>query len=245
MSVAFPTLRRPFAAARSIAFVGPLLAGLAGVLPNAARAGDAPFAPGSSASVSVGGLGVSLGLLELRGPGDWSARVLLHSGSLSTGERDNVGLEGNRYDLRQRLGAGLSVLGDYRPWPDSGWRLTTGVVVSRLKTDLTGRADSTGNLNLNGHSYSTAQVGTLTGKLRYQPVNLYLGGGWESKTPGTPGWRFVGDLGLLLMAKPSATLHASAAAGNTALQQDLAAEARELRRPGLGVVGSIGVAYGF
>ena len=88
-------------------------------------------------------------------------------------------------------------------------------------------------------------MGLLEGKLRYKPVSLYLGGGWESKAQGSQGWRFTSDLGVLLMAKPSVTLTGSNASGNTTLQQDLAAEQRELRKANLSLVGAVGVAYGF
>jgi hypothetical protein len=99
--------------------------------------------------------------------------------------------------------------------------------------------------SINDRRYSVAQVGALGGSVRYRPVSLYLGGGWESRPAGTAGWRFVSDIGLFALAKSKATLSASAGAGNTTLQQDLAAEARQLRRPGLALLGSVGVAYGF
>lgn len=211
----------------------------------AASAAEPPPEPRRTVSVSVGALGVSLGLRDFCGPGDFSARVLLNTGSLAADRRNAVDLQGIAYDVRQRFGPGLSLLGDYRPWHDTGWRLTGGLVVSRLNATLNGRPDTAGNYALNGHTHHVAQVGLLTGKLRYKPVSLYLGGGWESRPAGTPGWRFISDLGLLLMAKPEVTLTASGAAGNTALLQDLAAEQRQLRKPGLGVLGSLGVAYGF
>lgn len=199
----------------------------------------------STVSASVGELGVSLGLLEFRGPGDFSARLRLHTGGLAAENCNAIDLQGIDYDVRQRFGPGVSLLGDYRPWHDTGWRLTSGLVVSRLNATLKGRPDGAGNYAINGHTYNVSQVGLLEGKLRYKPVSLYLGGGWESNAPGSAGWRLVADLGVLLMAKPTVTLTGSNAAGNTTLQQDLAAEQRDLRKPGLGLVGSIGFAYGF
>jgi len=218
---------------------------LASAWAQPAAAAKPPPEPRSTVSASVGAFGVSLGLLEFEGPGDVSMRVLLHTGSLAANKRNAVDLQGIDYDVRQRFGPGLSLLGDYRPWHDTGWRLTGGLVVSRLNATLSGRPDGAGNYAINGHTYNVSQVGLLTGRLRYKPVSLYLGGGWDSKAPGTAGWRFVSDLGLLLMAKPTVTLSGSAAAGNATLQEDLATEQRQLRKPGLGLVGSVGVAYGF
>lgn len=198
-----------------------------------------------TSAASIGTLGVSLDLLDLQGPGDFSARLLLNTGSLAADQCNAVDLQGIDYDVRQRFGPGVSLLGDYRPWHDTGWRLTSGLVVSRLNATLKGRPDGAGNYAINGRTYNVSQVGLLEGKLRYKPVSLYLGGGWESKASGSAGWRLVTDLGVLLMAKPTVTLTSSHAAGNTTLQQDLAAEQHELRKPGLAVVGAIGVAYGF
>jgi hypothetical protein len=198
-----------------------------------------------SVSVTVSPLGLSLGLLHYSVSDDVSVRLGLSTGGLVTEKRKDVELEGNRYDLRQRAGPGLSLLADYHPWHDTGWRLTGGLVVARFKTTLTGRADGAGNYAINDRSYSTAQVGTLGGTMKSKPVNLYLGGGWESRPAGAAGWRFVSDLGLLVMGKSRTTLTASAGSGNAALQQDLAAEGRQLNRPGLGLLGSVGVAHGF
>lgn len=212
---------------------------------TAAAAELTPEAVRPSVSVSVGALGVSLGLLSFQGPGDFSARVLLHSGSLTAIKHDDARLEGVHYDVRQRFGPGLSLLGDYRPWHDTGWRLTGGLVVSRLNSTLSGRPDGAGNYEFNGRTYNVSEVGLLQGRVRHKPVSLYLGGGWESKPQNAPGWRFVSDLGVLLAAKPSVTLTGTNAAGNAQLQQDLAAEAHQLRKPGIGLVGSVGAAYGF
>jgi hypothetical protein len=198
-----------------------------------------------SVSATVSPLGLSIGVLNYGWSDDVSARVVLSSGSLATEKRNDVEQQGNRYDLRNRTGPGLSLLADYHPWHSTGWRLTGGLVVSRFKTTLTGRPNGAGNFSINDRSYSTAQVGTLSGSVRYKPVSLYVGGGWESKPVGNAGWRFVSDLGLLALGRSKATLSASAGAGNSVLQQDLSAEARQLRRPGLAVLGAIGVAYGF
>lgn len=198
-----------------------------------------------TSAASIGTLGMSLDLLDLQGPGDFSARLLLNTGSLAADKREAVDLQGIDYDVRQRFGPGVSLLGDYRPWHGTGWRLTSGLVVSRLNATLKGRPDGAGNYAINGRTYNVSQVGLLEGKLRYKPVSLYLGGGWESKAQGARGWRFISDVGVLVMAKPTVTLTGSNAAGNATLLQDLAAEQRELRKPALAVVGAVGVAYGF
>ena len=200
--------------------------------------------PAGSVSVDVGPLGLGIGWQQRLTP-DLSARVVLESGSLARLKDNDVELEGIHYDLSQRAGPGLRLLADYHPWHTTGWRLTGGLVLARVKTSLTGRPDGRGDYVINGHRYDADEVGTLRGRVKLPPVQLYLGGGWESRPAGTPGWRFVSDVGLTVTGRARATLSGSKAEGNDTLQQDLAAEARQLNRRGIGLLGSIGVAYGF
>jgi len=199
---------------------------------------------------AIGPFGASIGY-EHRfgefGNGHWGSRVLINSGNFGGARRQggHDDLSGNRYDQQLKMGGGMSTLLDYHPSLGSGWRLTGGLILSRIKTDLTGRPDAQGNYNIHGHTYSAAQVGALTGQLKYDPALLYVGGGWESRTAGAKGWRFVSDAGVFVTDRAQASLHGSNAAGNPALQADLDAEQGELRKRGLGLVVQLGAAYVF
>lgn len=55
----------------------------------------------------------------------------------------------------------------------------------------------------------------------------------------------MSDAGLLLASKAEVTFNASGASTNPALRQDLDAERGQLAKRGVGVVASLGAAYGF
>ncbi|MBK9395500.1 MAG: hypothetical protein IPN40_17195 [Uliginosibacterium sp.] len=85
----------------------------------------------------------------------------------------------------------------------------------------------------------------MTAQIKFNTVKPYLGIGWESKAVGEKGWRFVSDLGVIYCGKGKATLDATGAAGNAALQRDLASERKDLQKQGAAIVVGLGVAYAF
>lgn len=220
-----------------------MTAALCAVSAFSAHAQETSDRKAQSVYTMISPFGLSVGYAHRTAP-HWVSRVQLNTGSPET-SNGHLDLGSNRYDIKQKTGAGLSTFTDYYPSLDSGWRLTGGFVISRVKLGLTGQANGQGNYRLNDHDYSAAQVGTLTGKLRFNPVNLYLGGGWESGPIETKGWRFVSDAGLIYGGKASATLTATGADTNAALQADVNAERSRLEKNGLGVMIALGAAYSF
>lgn len=224
-----------------------MLALLTLVSAGVAHAAESTQAADQSVYGAIGPFGASVGYEHRFGDfwgGHWGTRLLVNSGGLAhaSGHSD---LSGNRYDTRLKTGPGISSLFDYYPSLDSGWHLTGGVILSRIKTDLTGKPDAQGNYSINNRSYSAAQVGTLTGQMKYDPTLLYLGGGWESAAAGAKGWRFVSDAGVFVTGKASTTLTATGAASNPALQADLNAERSQLDKRGVGLLVQLGAAYAF
>lgn len=224
-----------------------LAAGLILLVSSGAHAAESSPAADQSLYAGLGALGASVGYEQRFGDflgRHWGTRLLVNTGSLrhDSGHED---LSGNRYDTRLKTGAGISSLFDYYPWLDSGWRVTGGVILSRIRTDLAGRPDAQGNYSLNDHVYSAAQVGTLSGKMKYDPGLIYLGGGWESPPANARGWRFVSDVGVFVTDKARTTLTSTNVGINPALQGDLAAESGQLDKRGLGVMVQLGAAYAF
>ena len=208
------------------------LAGSAHAAPLADSRDDSVFA-------SIGVSGVDLGYAK-RFNSSWGGRVLLNSGI--NAEAKNVKVNGNRYDAKADMGVGAGVIADFYPIHDSGFRLSGGLYFARQKAELDGRSDT--SYTFNGHSYSEAQVGRLSGETKYRSVAPYVGVGWESK-PSSGGWRFVCDLGVKYLGATSSKLDASGAASNAALRADIAAERKRLKDNGLGLVASIGASYSF
>jgi opacity protein-like surface antigen len=209
---------------------------------NPAHADDAQPAA-QSVYTNTGAFGVGIGYAR-RLADHWIGRVQLDSGGLATAT-GHLDEGGTRYDSRLKTGAGLLALADFYPAVDSGWHVSGGLIVSRIRPSLTGKADSQGRYSLNGHSYSAAEVGTLNGRAKFNPVSPYLGGGWESSPIESKGWRFTSDVGLFYAGKSSTTLSASGAANNPALQADLKAQQSALDRQGFGLTVMIGVAHSF
>lgn len=232
-------------AARFVTTAG--LAALGSLNSLSAHAADAAAPVDQSVYAAWGAFGASVGYEQRFGTfwgGHWGTRLLVNTGGIGH-DSGHADLSGNRYDTHVKTGAGISSLFDYYPSLDSGWHVTGGVILSRIKNDLTGRPDAQGNYNLNNHVYSASQVGTLTGHMKYDPTLLYLGGGWESAASGTKGWRFVSDAGVFVTGKAKTTLTSTNAATNAALQADLNAESSQLDKRGVGVSIQLGAAYAF
>lgn len=205
----------------------------------------APGKNGADASVhaGLGTFGVGIGYGQ-RFSDRFSGRIGLHSGSFGS-IKDDGDIEGIRYDVKAKLSPGVSALADYFPIDGSGFRLSGGLVYSRFKSDLTGRPAAGGTYNINGRTYTAAQVGKLQGKATYNAISPYLGIGWESKPAGAAGWRLVSDVGVFYLGKAKTSLSATGASANATLAQDVAAEREQLRKAGFGVAASIGAAYAF
>jgi hypothetical protein len=230
----------------------PLSAALA--LSLAATPGHTEVAPPSAASAvpdtdaqsvygSWSAFGASVGYAH-RVNAHWLARAQLNTGNPAH-SKGHATLDGIRFETSARTGGGFSTFSDYYPSTGSGFHLTGGLIYSQIKPELTGQADGQGNYQLNGHSYTAAQVGTLSAHLKNRPLNLYLGGGWESAPIEAKGWRFMSDAGLFTSGRPQVSLTATGANSNPALQADLDAERSRLVKGSLGLSLQLGAAYAF
>lgn len=176
---------------------------------------DAAFA------LRVGTLGFGLEAGKLFTP-HLGARVGANFGTFKhTGTSSEIS-----YDFSLRL-KGVSALLDYFPKGRGSFHLTGGLVTKPLTVDLAGRPTSTGTFKINGHEYTAAQVGTLTGAGRFKS-GPYLGLGFG--TPARKGRvEFLFDLGAVL-AKAKITLSATGAASNQQLAADLAAQSAKTQK---------------
>lgn len=204
-----------------------------------AQAAGSLDAPKDSAFAAIGLGGLDFGYAKRFNP-SWGGRVLLNSGIKA--DADNVKIHGNRYDAAFKTSPGIGVLADFYPINDSGFRVSGGLYLAKQKYQLDGRSNT--SYSINGHSYSSAQLGQFSGETRFRSLSPYIGVGWESK-PSASGWRFVSDLGVKLLSTSSNRLDASGAASNAALRSDLAAEQKHLRGDGVELMASIGVSYAF
>jgi hypothetical protein len=125
------------------------------------------------------------------------------------------------YDGDFHLGA-YGVLADFHPLGNR-FRLTAGILKNRTSGDLT--TTPTQDITIGDNTYTSSQVGTLSGSLTFKSVVSYFGLGYGSapKGPGRVG--FVFDLGFMPQGEPQFVLEAS---GGGVSQADLDKEAQQV-----------------
>jgi predicted nucleic acid-binding Zn ribbon protein len=117
-----------------------------------------------------------------------------------------------------------------------GFHLTAGVAGNDTKLDVTGQP-SQGTYTINGHTYSSSQLGSLTGQLKFgNSVSPYIGFGWGNPAGEDSRIHFLFDVGAIYGGTPSVNLSAqcgpAAPAGSpvcSEAQSDLTSEEAKLR----------------
>jgi len=131
--------------------------------------------------------------------------------------------EGVTYDNDLRLRS-AELMASYHPM-GGHFRLRAGLLLNQNELRMTGQPDPSGTFDINGTTYTAAQVGTLTGKLSFKKSAPYLGIGWGNRPNGS--WGVTFDLGAVYQGKPLLALDATGAASNPALAADLEAERQQ------------------
>ncbi|MEP6609854.1 MAG: hypothetical protein ABJA83_14420, partial [Burkholderiaceae bacterium] len=158
---------------------------------------------GGVAAQSVGG-GLKIGTpgigLEIESlvTDRFGIRGAVNGGSLSY-DHDESGI---RYDGKIRFGTGF-ILADWHPYA-SGFRLSGGLAYNNQRFAGSARP-SAGTVNINGTPYSSAQVGSLDGRVRFSRASPYVGVGWGLTPRAGSKLYFSADLGVMYQ-RPSASL---------------------------------------
>lgn len=182
------------------------------------------LAQGSNTGIAVrfGTLGVGVELSRML-TDHIAARVAAHQFTYSrTQEQSDV-----TFDAQLKL-QGLATLVDLYPGRRGAFHFTGGVMTAPAKVTATG-VPNQGMIELNGSTYSQAEVGTLVADATFPSLNPYAGFGWG--TPAGMGGRvrFLLDFGAVF-AKPTVAMRATNAAVNAALAADLAAQQQQAQR---------------
>ncbi len=177
-------------------------------------------------NVKLGSLGLgaelNLGLTDSLG-----ARIGLNSFTY----KYNANLSTVNYDFKLQLQTG-SALADWYPFKGS-FRTSAGLMYNNNKVSL-GGLPTGGNYDINGTTYSTAQIGSLQGTMSFNKLAPYFGIGWGNAVAKNKGWGLTSDIGVLLQGKPKidlvvtctdplicTQLQKDAVAENTKMQNDL------------------------
>lgn len=189
------------------------------------------LAAGSANAQGLGG-GLRLGTpgigLELESlvTERFGIRGLANGGSVSY-DYDQAGI---RYDGKLRFGTGF-LLADWHPYA-SGFRLSGGLAYNNQRFAGTARPGG-GTININGTNYSSAQVGSLDGRVTFSKASPYLGIGWGLTPRAGSRLYFSADLGVMYQ-RPHASLSGNCGPALPAsvcaqLQNDIRAEETEFR----------------
>jgi hypothetical protein len=194
-------------------------AGLVLVLAGMAPAAMAQDHRGADAAVALRLSTLGLGIEA----GKWlvphvSARVGANFGSFSQDGKENSDIS---YNIKLKLKA-VEALVDLSPSARGNFHFTVGLLTNPVK--LTGEGVPTGGtFDINDHTYTSAQVGTLEAEAKFPGASPYFGIGFG--TPARKGGRvkFLFDLGASI-GKAKLLLTATGAANNSQLQADLQAQ---------------------
>jgi hypothetical protein len=125
------------------------------------------------------------------------------------------------------------VLFDWYISEGSPFHLTGGLVYNGNRFTATAQAGQLGKITLNGHTYSTAEIGILNGNIDYRRAAPYLGIGWGNALKSNSGWSFNADLGAFFQGNPNVKLgNTGCTVGKTicsAVAADVAAERLHLQ----------------
>lgn len=129
------------------------------------------------------------------------------------------------YDAKLNIfNAGL--VADYYPFT-SGLRLSIGGIYNGSKLTVDGVPSAGSSYTINNVTYTSAQVGSLTGEVKYQKVMPYVGFGFGN-TMTKSNFTFGMDFGAMI-GTPSASLTATNPTNNATLASNVAIEESKLK----------------
>jgi hypothetical protein len=125
--------------------------------------------------------------------------------------------DGVKYDTTFRqFSAGLT--GDLFPIQDSVFRLSLGLFYNDNRLDMTAKPRRYGYYEFQGHTYSSREIGKLSGRLTFNKASPYIGVGWGNAFAKPAGWSFVLDAGVLYQGRPKFRLSSDSAICNADAQ---------------------------
>lgn len=119
--------------------------------------------------------------------------------------------EGNKtegdinYDYDMALST-IPILLDWHPFTRTEFRLTGGVFINNNKAD--GKSTPQNALKIGGKTYTSAQVGTLTGTADFNSISPYFGIGWGNAVGKDTKLSLAVDLGIMFQDSPDISLSA-------------------------------------
>lgn len=129
------------------------------------------------------------------------------------------------------------------------FNLTAGLFLNQNRFAVTAVPDASGTYTINGNTYTTSQINSISGHTNFNAVAPYVGIGWGDPMDGGR-LTLTANVGAIYEGAPDVTLAASGPeAGNAQVQQDIAAEQENVNSHLNGFqwwpVASLGLMYRF
>jgi len=182
-------------------------------------AGKNAQADGFAVAAKAGTLGAGVELTTNIVPMMLNGRIQVNGFRYNTTVTDtNV-----KYDAKLKLFS-IGALADFYPMAGK-FRLTGGIYYNGNKLDITGVPNAS-SFTFNGTTYTSAQVGSVSGTMDFNNFAPYVGIGWgDAVSSGSP-LGFNIDLGVLYQGKPKTSISTSSTVAG--LAADIAAEQARL-----------------
>jgi hypothetical protein len=174
---------------------------LLGVLAFPARGEVAVTAKGGTLG---GGVELTVGLSP-----QWNVRLGGNAYDYTDNRREVKGIV---YDATARLRSATALL-DFHPG-EGGFRLSAGAIYNGTKIAGSSLMPDSGFYNLGGVQVPAGLVGTLNGRIKFDPIVPYVGLGWGNAVGPGRRVRFAADLGAIFQGKGKVTLTPQIPAGS-------------------------------
>lgn len=175
-------------------------------------------------SAKVGGLGAGVEVTQYYND-MYAARLGIGQLKFSKDfDEDGVNYKG---DLKV---GGVNLFGDIHPFRGS-FRVTGGII--KMDTGLKGDAkfNGSGSIDINGNTYTSAEVGSVNADVKWNKVRPYIGIGYDGGNTDKDGGFFVtSDFGLIYAGKASVSVNATCVnpAVCAALDTDVQAQKKKI-----------------
>ena len=138
-----------------------------------------------------------------------------------SGTEDNI-----EYDFDLNL-MSLSALLDWHPFKGS-FRVSGGAIYNGNNLDA--KAKTSATFDIGDETYTSEELGTLTGKIDFDAIAPYLGLGWDTSFGKNKGFGFLFELGAIYQGLPKVDLSADGPiASDPTFQNELAKEESNLQ----------------
>lgn len=127
------------------------------------------------------------------------------------------------YKLDGKL-ATFDLLFDWYVIPQSSFRLTGGLVYNGSRFQAEGVPAANGSFAFNGTTYSTTDVGSLKGEVKFRRAAPYIGIGWGNALTPNKRWNFHTDIGAFWQGKARVNLIAVGCTTSNTVCRQLASD---------------------